>query len=147
MAAVWPRSRLPVSDKPRLLRLCSRCMQQQQPLPPGWEMKTAPDGRQYFVDHRTRTTHWSLPATLNVPRQQQPRVPRPQHSMAPLLQQPQIPQPAPGHQVSHKHSAMFHRSQAPSKVTAFAACAGRHAARRPRRCNRHLPVDQAHFSR
>ena len=26
------------------------------PLPPGWEMRNMPDGRQYFVDHNTRST-------------------------------------------------------------------------------------------
>lgn len=33
-------------------------------LPPGWEQKTAADGRQYYVDHNTRTTHWEYPSTL-----------------------------------------------------------------------------------
>ncbi|OBZ85832.1 putative E3 ubiquitin-protein ligase hulA [Choanephora cucurbitarum] len=31
------------------------------PLPPGWEMRTNPDGRPYFVDHNTRTTTWVDP--------------------------------------------------------------------------------------
>lgn len=26
------------------------------PLPAGWEIRLAPDGRQYFVDHNTQTT-------------------------------------------------------------------------------------------
>lgn len=30
-------------------------------LPPGWEAKRSPDGRVYYVDHSTRTTHWSPP--------------------------------------------------------------------------------------
>mmetsp|Transcript_14812 Transcript_14812/g.45769 ORF Transcript_14812/g.45769 Transcript_14812/m.45769 type:complete len:473 (+) Transcript_14812:320-1738(+) len=35
-------------------------------LPPHWERKTAPDGRTYYVDHRTKTTHWQLPTTAPV---------------------------------------------------------------------------------
>mmetsp|Transcript_20765 Transcript_20765/g.29851 ORF Transcript_20765/g.29851 Transcript_20765/m.29851 type:complete len:963 (-) Transcript_20765:164-3052(-) len=31
-------------------------------LPTGWEKRTAPDGRSYYVDHNTRSTHWTLPA-------------------------------------------------------------------------------------
>ncbi|KAL0092500.1 E3 ubiquitin-protein ligase RSP5 [Phycomyces blakesleeanus] len=31
------------------------------PLPPGWEMRTTPEGRPYFVDHNTRTTTWVDP--------------------------------------------------------------------------------------
>ncbi|KAI7862441.1 hypothetical protein BDF14DRAFT_1855541 [Spinellus fusiger] len=30
-------------------------------LPPGWEMRTTPEGRPYFVDHNTRTTTWVDP--------------------------------------------------------------------------------------
>jgi len=32
-------------------------------LPPGWEMRTMPDGRIYFVDHTTRSTSWNDPRT------------------------------------------------------------------------------------
>jgi E3 ubiquitin-protein ligase NEDD4 len=31
------------------------------PLPPGWEMRSNPEGRQYFVDHNTKTTTWVDP--------------------------------------------------------------------------------------
>ncbi|CAB1116090.1 unnamed protein product [Ectocarpus sp. CCAP 1310/34] len=31
------------------------------PLPPGWEEKVASDGRTFFVDHNTRSTHWVRP--------------------------------------------------------------------------------------
>lgn len=31
------------------------------PLPPGWERRTDPQGRTYFVDHQTRTTTWNRP--------------------------------------------------------------------------------------
>ncbi|RUP50997.1 hypothetical protein BC936DRAFT_136672 [Jimgerdemannia flammicorona] len=31
------------------------------PLPAGWEMRTTPEGRPYFVDHNTRTTTWVDP--------------------------------------------------------------------------------------
>ncbi|KAJ3355309.1 hypothetical protein HDU83_003604 [Entophlyctis luteolus] len=30
-------------------------------LPPGWEQRTVADGRQYFIDHNTRTTTWLDP--------------------------------------------------------------------------------------
>ncbi|KAJ3375850.1 hypothetical protein GGF31_003055 [Allomyces arbusculus] len=33
----------------------------QVPLPAGWEMRTMPSGRPYFVDHNTRTTTWDDP--------------------------------------------------------------------------------------
>ena len=36
----------------------------QAALPPGWELKYAPDGRRYYVDHATKTTHWTLPAHI-----------------------------------------------------------------------------------
>lgn len=31
------------------------------PLPPGWEQKCDPNGRIYFVNHNTKTTHWDRP--------------------------------------------------------------------------------------
>jgi atrophin-1 interacting protein 4 len=31
------------------------------PVPPGWEARSAPDGRKYYVNHATKTTHWSIP--------------------------------------------------------------------------------------
>ena len=30
-------------------------------LPPGWEASQAPDGRVYYTDHNTHTTHWTPP--------------------------------------------------------------------------------------
>eukprot|EP00092_Neocalanus_flemingeri_P022269 GFUD01024149.1.p1 GENE.GFUD01024149.1~~GFUD01024149.1.p1 ORF type:complete len:971 (+),score=234.93 GFUD01024149.1:83-2995(+) len=33
------------------------------PLPPGWTMKTSPEGRVFFIDHSTRTTSWIDPRT------------------------------------------------------------------------------------
>lgn len=35
--------------------------QDRGPLPEGWEVKTAPDGRSYFVDHVRKTTTWTDP--------------------------------------------------------------------------------------
>ncbi len=35
-------------------------------LPTGWEQKISPDGKAYYVDHNTRTTHWQPPATSYV---------------------------------------------------------------------------------
>lgn len=34
-----------------------------QPLPAGWERRVHADGRVYFIDHNTKTTHWRLPAS------------------------------------------------------------------------------------
>ncbi len=46
--------------------------QQQQPkLPPGWQLAFAPTGEPYYVDHNSRTTHWSLPAEYQQLNQQQ----------------------------------------------------------------------------
>nr|2LAJ_A Chain A, E3 ubiquitin-protein ligase NEDD4-like [Homo sapiens] len=30
-------------------------------LPPGWEMRIAPNGRPFFYDHNTKTTTWEDP--------------------------------------------------------------------------------------
>nr|7LP5_A Chain A, Angiomotin,E3 ubiquitin-protein ligase NEDD4-like [Homo sapiens] len=30
-------------------------------LPPGWEMRIAPNGRPFFIDHNTKTTTWEDP--------------------------------------------------------------------------------------
>lgn len=30
-------------------------------LPPGWEMRIAPNGRPFFIDHNSRTTTWVRP--------------------------------------------------------------------------------------
>jgi len=32
-----------------------------QPLPAGWEMRRTLEGKVYYVDHNTKTTHWNLP--------------------------------------------------------------------------------------
>ena len=31
------------------------------PLPPGWEKKTTPEGKAYYVDHTTQRTSWTPP--------------------------------------------------------------------------------------
>ena len=31
------------------------------PLPPGWSVGYTLRGRQYYIDHNTKTTHWSHP--------------------------------------------------------------------------------------
>ena len=41
-------------------------------LPPGWEMRIAPNGRPFFIDHNTKTTTWvraiaSLSSCLHAP--------------------------------------------------------------------------------
>uniref|UniRef100_A0A8D1EVB0 WW domain-containing protein n=1 Tax=Sus scrofa TaxID=9823 RepID=A0A8D1EVB0_PIG len=33
-------------------------------LPPGWEMRIAPNGRPFFIDHNTKTTTWVSPALI-----------------------------------------------------------------------------------
>ncbi|XP_074644434.1 E3 ubiquitin-protein ligase Su(dx)-like [Tubulanus polymorphus] len=35
-----------------------------EPIPPGWEMRLDPHGRPYYVDHNTRTTTWERPQPL-----------------------------------------------------------------------------------
>jgi NEDD4-like E3 ubiquitin-protein ligase WWP1 len=35
-----------------------------EPLPAGWEKRTDPYGRTYFVDHNTRSTYWEKPSPL-----------------------------------------------------------------------------------
>ena len=37
------------------------------PLPPGWEEKKTPDGKPYYVDHNTKTTHWERPPAQAAP--------------------------------------------------------------------------------
>lgn len=53
----------------------------QASLPPGWELKYAPDGRAYYVDHATKTTHWTLPEHISA--QMKARVPL-QQSLQPV---------------------------------------------------------------
>ena len=36
-------------------------MDQELPLPPGWTVGFTLLGRKYFIDHNTKTTHWSHP--------------------------------------------------------------------------------------
>ena len=33
----------------------------EEPLPPGWAMAVAPNGRIFFIDHNTRQTCWVIP--------------------------------------------------------------------------------------
>jgi scaffold protein salvador len=44
-------------------RSSSRNEQQQEelPLPPGWSVDFTLRGRKYYIDHNTKTTHWSHP--------------------------------------------------------------------------------------
>jgi len=37
------------------------------PLPPGWEERTDPNGRTFYIDHNTRTTTWNRPQSSPVP--------------------------------------------------------------------------------
>lgn len=36
----------------------------EEPLPPGWEMRTTLEGRTYYVDHNTSSTSWDRPMPL-----------------------------------------------------------------------------------
>ena len=36
-------------------------------LPAGWEVKATGEGRPYYVDHNTQTTHWDPPAAAAAP--------------------------------------------------------------------------------
>ena len=61
-------------------------------LPQGWEQRVTPEGKNYYVDHQTGTTHWQLPAGPQQPQQpvmQPAPVPQPT-----VIQQPTAFQPA-----------------------------------------------------
>ena len=111
-------------------------------LPAGWEAQRAPDGRTYYIDHNTRSTHWELPPSVGqanpgVPAKPQPgaagtpgappgmaaapmaQAPPAQQPMAqpmappqPVAQPAQPPQPQPGMQ-------MVHPSRPPRHVAPF----------------------------
>lgn len=46
---------------PRVPQHLRHCAAAAGPLPPGWEMRHAPSGRPYFVDHTNRTTQFTDP--------------------------------------------------------------------------------------
>lgn len=35
--------------------------EEELPLPPGWSIDLTLRGRKYYIDHNTKTTHWSHP--------------------------------------------------------------------------------------
>src|SRR5690606_7790169 len=53
-------------------------------LPPGWEQRHAPEGRVYYVDHKTRTTTWVDPRRTQWIRMYQPNA----QSQSSMQQQP-----------------------------------------------------------
>lgn len=56
-----------------------RCSTEELPLPPGWSADFTMRGRKYFIDHNTKTTHWSHPlATEGLPTGWE-RIEDPQH--------------------------------------------------------------------
>ncbi|KAF9013244.1 hypothetical protein BDQ17DRAFT_1536926 [Cyathus striatus] len=57
------------------------------PLPTGWERRTDPQGRTYFVDHNTRSTTWHRPP---LPTQQSSSVPPRPASQAPPTRGPSV---------------------------------------------------------
>ncbi|GAA5900461.1 uncharacterized protein JCM6883_002851 [Sporobolomyces salmoneus] len=56
-----PRGPQRVNSNPNSSTSRTPTTDQLGPLPDGWEMRTAPNGRVYFVDHGTRKTTWSDP--------------------------------------------------------------------------------------
>lgn len=40
---------------------------QQPMLPPGWQLSYTADGKPYYIDHNTKTTHWTIPPTAYEP--------------------------------------------------------------------------------
>ncbi|KAI8436074.1 hypothetical protein MSG28_004186 [Choristoneura fumiferana] len=53
---------------PRVPQHLRHCSVAAGPLPPGWEMRHAPSGRPYFVDHNNRTTQFTDPRLALSPR-------------------------------------------------------------------------------
>ncbi|XP_065918964.1 E3 ubiquitin-protein ligase NEDD4-like isoform X2 [Dysidea avara] len=47
-------------------------IEQDMSLPPGWELRKAPDGRTFFIDHNTRTTTWEHPQRHSASREPLP---------------------------------------------------------------------------
>ena len=45
----------------RFVDLVQAAPQAARRLPPGWEQRFTPEGRPFFVDHNTQTTHWNPP--------------------------------------------------------------------------------------
>lgn len=67
------------------------------PLPPGWEMSTAPDGKVFFIDHNSKTTTWTHPlakSSTPTPPAVRHKSPSPQPVQIPQqpMQQPMQPQ-------------------------------------------------------
>ena len=78
-------------------------------VPPGWEAKMTPDGKPYYIDHNTKTTHWSPPAAAPAgpPGYAPPAAaPVPMAAPMPVAAQPAVPQAAPGMQVREPCNAV-----------------------------------------
>ena len=72
----------------------------QMPLPPGWEMAKTPQGQIYFMNHITKTTQWEDPRK-QIALQQMPHLNRGQQQQPPPPQPPQQQPPPPQHQRSN----------------------------------------------
>ena len=59
--AIRPPSNYPHHALPRSDSQSFRHSSEELPLPPGWSVDFTMRGRKYFVDHNTKTTHWSHP--------------------------------------------------------------------------------------
>ncbi|GAM20319.1 hypothetical protein SAMD00019534_034940 [Acytostelium subglobosum LB1] len=65
---------------------------QDAPLPTGWEKRTDDSGKVYYVDHNTKTSHWSLPAqAVHAPPPPPPVQPAPTQMPTPIQTQPSVP--------------------------------------------------------
>lgn len=59
-----PIQEIPIAGKGKLSEPATATAQ--IVLPPGWEQRTMPDGRVYYVDHNTRSTHWHYPSLWSI---------------------------------------------------------------------------------
>uniref|UniRef100_A0A7N6AX38 E3 ubiquitin-protein ligase n=1 Tax=Anabas testudineus TaxID=64144 RepID=A0A7N6AX38_ANATE len=59
-------------------------------LPAGWEVRSAPNGRPFFIDHNTKTTTWEDPR-LKIPVQMRRRVSLDPSDLGPLPVSPSVP--------------------------------------------------------
>ena len=48
-----------------------------EPLPEGWERRVWRDGRAFYIDHNTQTTHWKHPTLKHIPKRRVVVIPGP----------------------------------------------------------------------
>mmetsp|Transcript_16721 Transcript_16721/g.25127 ORF Transcript_16721/g.25127 Transcript_16721/m.25127 type:complete len:479 (+) Transcript_16721:104-1540(+) len=74
-------------------------------LPPGWEERTTPDGRKYYVNHNDKSTHWTLPANLSSQNQAHTSVQTQNNNPVVVVAQAAPPRPPQGPLVVQSWSA------------------------------------------